>query len=696
MITVQELVARVTAETTQFRSEMAGVEGTTSKVAKAGTIAGLALAAGLAVGIYKAVEAGQELQVSEARLTAAFAAAHLKASDYEEGIKGAETAARKLGFTNKDVRDSLGSLVAATGDGAAALRDMNTVEDLARFKHIGLADASKIVTSAMAGSARAARQLGIVVLPLHDHVQALKDAHTDLTTQLGRAELATATLADKQATAAKVIDTVSQHVKGQADAFAATSSGSMAQFHAQLGAITEDLGKSLLPAITAVTNVLAILAGFFAEHQGLVKVLVIGLGLLSAALLVSAAATWAMNSALLANPLTWIILAVAAFAVGIVYAYEKIKVFREVVTAGLDAVKLAIGLVVDIITGNWVGAWKKIAGAPQAALLAVLDAIGAAEAFIVAKAIALGKGIADGIIHGVEGLPGVLGNALKDAIKGALDGVMGFFGIHSPSTYTADTIGKPLASGVAAGMTAGQQQIFDATGGWTQAMADGIAKGGHVVFDATGKLVLIVAKDYTTFAQKYWKDAANQAASSLTPDNAKLESVAQQFGLQVHTKFLDSMIAANEALAADMKSTNPKFLHDYVTYAIDQMNLALKQHNKAHADAWRALANDALKAYTDKIQGIKDAAAKAAKDATAAVSATAKVTTIYQPLNGTANQGSTTGFGGVGGSQPPGGWFPPNLTPAAPTVVQVNNPTFLSGNREELRRFADTLTEFLP
>jgi hypothetical protein len=62
------------------------------------------------------------------------------------------------------------------------------------------------LAQAMTGSQRAAKQLGIVVMPVTKNMDALKASHVDLTTASGRAEEAHAKLLDKMATGQAVID----------------------------------------------------------------------------------------------------------------------------------------------------------------------------------------------------------------------------------------------------------------------------------------------------------------------------------------------------------------------------------------------------------------------------------------------------------------------------------------------------------
>lgn len=62
-----------------------------------------------------------------------------------------------------------------------------------------------------------------------------------------------------------------------------------------------------------------------------------------------AGAQWLLNAALSANPISLVIIAVAALAAGLVYAWKHSETFRDIVTGVFNAIKTAIRNVVDFI-----------------------------------------------------------------------------------------------------------------------------------------------------------------------------------------------------------------------------------------------------------------------------------------------------------------------------------------------------------
>jgi hypothetical protein len=247
----------ILGDASSFKRELDGATSNTQKfslglnkmkfAALGAASGGVAVLGDFLVGSVKAAIAAQQ---STARLDQAFKNAGLAADTYSQQIGGAEAAGRNLGFTDEQTKQSLGSLLSATKDVGKSIQDMGVAMDLARFKHIDLTDATKMLTMAMTGSQRAVKQLGITISPVTSAVDALKASNIDLSTATGRAELAHAKLIDKMATGQAVIAATSGLVKGQGEAFAGTAGGGMEKFHAQLEHLKVAVGDQLLPALT--------------------------------------------------------------------------------------------------------------------------------------------------------------------------------------------------------------------------------------------------------------------------------------------------------------------------------------------------------------------------------------------------------------------------------------------------------------
>lgn len=238
----------------------AGVEAESfgSKLGGLAKMAALALGAGAVGGIAlvldKSVKAAMGAQTSQTLLNTALKNTRISTVAASSALDKATASARKLGFANNDTRTALAKLITATGSTKKAISDLSTAQDIARFKNTSLTNATQMLAMAQTGSQRAAKQLGITVPPVTAAYDALKASGEKLTTQQGILAEAHAKMLDKMATGNAVIDAVNEKLHGQAQAYADTAAGGMAQFQAQLENLEEGLGNKLLPALVSVMN----------------------------------------------------------------------------------------------------------------------------------------------------------------------------------------------------------------------------------------------------------------------------------------------------------------------------------------------------------------------------------------------------------------------------------------------------------
>lgn len=74
----------------------------------------------------------------------------------------------------------------------------------------------------------------------------------------------------------------------------------------------------------------------------------------------SAVGQWVLNSALLANPITWIVIAIIAFVAALVLAYNKSETFRNIVDAVGAAIKTGLGAALEWLKGLWDKVWPAL------------------------------------------------------------------------------------------------------------------------------------------------------------------------------------------------------------------------------------------------------------------------------------------------------------------------------------------------
>jgi len=128
--------------------------------------------------------------------------------------------------------------------------------------------------------------------------------------------------------------------------------------------VSESIGLILVPILAGLTPILTTIADLAAENAKvfvIVGAVIAGVAgtilALNAAMkvyktiqIIATAATWAWNAALAANPLTLVILAIAALAAALVVAYKRFETVRNVVDAVFKFIKTAVTTGIDAIT----------------------------------------------------------------------------------------------------------------------------------------------------------------------------------------------------------------------------------------------------------------------------------------------------------------------------------------------------------
>ncbi|MCM8550074.1 phage tail tape measure protein [Streptomyces sp. STCH 565 A] len=278
------------------------------------------------------------------------------------------------------------------------------------------------------------------------------------------------------------------------------------QFDSIMRTLSTTLGQALLPSLNRFSELLK-------ENPELVSVLVPLVLLLAAGLAGAAAAQWAMNSALLANPMTWIVLGILALVAAIVLIAQRTTFFQDLWSSVWGSITTAFDDTVDWIgdriawfgtlpglLGGWFDDAKNaatgkltelvlwIAGVPGW-VFGVLSGWGgdlarsATEAFTSMRTAAVRQ--ATGLVTWTGRLPGNMAGALTsqayrfynvglDFVYGIWDGisaaggwlwsniqnfahdyiidpVVGLLKIGSPSKLAADEIGHWIPAGIAVG-----------------------------------------------------------------------------------------------------------------------------------------------------------------------------------------------------------------------------------------------------
>lgn len=192
--------------------------------------------------------------------------------------------------------------------------------------------------------------------------------------------------------------------------------------------LVDVLGNQVIPTVQGFV-------GWIRDNSAWLTPLVIGLGSFAAVLgivngamtlwaartAIAAGAQWALNAALLANPIVAIVAAVIALGAVIVYAYNNIGWFRDGVNAAWAAIKTGVQAVGDFFVWLWqsviVPAWNGIVSAAQWAWNNVLSPV--------FDAISFGVRLLAAILFTALVTPFVIGwNALAAAAQWAWENVL--------------------------------------------------------------------------------------------------------------------------------------------------------------------------------------------------------------------------------------------------------------------------------
>jgi hypothetical protein len=223
---------------------------------------------------------------------------------------------------------------------------------------------------------------------------------------------------------------------------------------AQFADFSTELGARALPYMVKAVDIGLKMIAWVDRNRTTVGALVVGIGSLAAVVYtvsaamrawaaitkvwmavtkIAAAVQWALNAAMLANPVGLVILAIAGLVAGLVIAYKKSETFRKIVNGAFHGVQKAAKFAWDWIKQNWPLILAVITGPIGLAVYAVVknwDRItagakkmkdGVATAFT--NVVTFVKGIPGKILSAIGNLGTLLASAGRAAIQGLIDGI---------------------------------------------------------------------------------------------------------------------------------------------------------------------------------------------------------------------------------------------------------------------------------
>jgi hypothetical protein len=280
-----------------------------------------------------------DLQQQTIRLNQALSGVGITSQKVQKDVFTAADSFYQLGFQGSEAISAMGTLVTATGSVSQAQKLMAMSADLARYKHIDMETAAKILARGTQGSAKAFKELGIT-----------------LDTTIPKNEAIT-----------RAFDELNQKIGGQAQAYTKSFAGQMAVLKERMDNLFQTIGAKVLPILAAfvgyiTTNgqALLIYGGIVLSVIAIIKTYTITLAAVKSVQQAYAFWTYAQAAStnvfrfalsalwatMKANPVGFIIAGIMALGAAFVWAWNHFKGFREAIVKGLQIVLNTIGYVV--------------------------------------------------------------------------------------------------------------------------------------------------------------------------------------------------------------------------------------------------------------------------------------------------------------------------------------------------------------
>lgn len=375
----------ILANASQAKKEVGGLGSTFKKTLG---IAGAAIGGAAIIGGVKAiVGAASDAQQSLGGTQAVF-------GKYSKSvIADSNAAAGAFGLSANQYRESanlIGSLLKNQGVsqdklGSSTKNLVRTGADLAATYGGTAASAVEALGSAFKGEFDPLQQYGITLKQSTINVEAMRVAHVDSTAAFNKLSTAQQQAAQRQATQ-NLIAKQSTDAAGQFQKQTNTLAEQQQILAARFENVKAKLGNFLLPILTAVflflsstaipkaqelgeklqgplaqgvdlardafakiQPIVSAVIGFIQRNPKTVVAFAIALGVMAAAFGIATLAAAAFTAVLAVNPISLVILAIAALAAGLTYLYTRSKTARAIMDAAFAGIKLGVQVAWKII-----------------------------------------------------------------------------------------------------------------------------------------------------------------------------------------------------------------------------------------------------------------------------------------------------------------------------------------------------------
>jgi hypothetical protein len=290
------------------KKEFKSLEGVGAKAGyaiKKAALPATAAVAGLAAAGYDAVQAAIEDAAAQSEL-----ARTLKQSTgaTDAAVKATEdwisAQGRALGIADDDIRPSLAKLTRQTGSVEKAQKALALAFDIAQATGKPLATVSTSIEKALGGQTSALAKLDPSLKAL------IKDGMS--------AEEAMAALNEK--------------FGGAAQEAAGTTAGQFKRASLAFAETKESIGAALIPVLEKMLPYLTKFADWASKNPTLIAAVAAAIGLIAVSIL-------AVNAAMALNPISLIVIGIAALIAALAVAYKKFEGFRNIVDAVFGGIR---------------------------------------------------------------------------------------------------------------------------------------------------------------------------------------------------------------------------------------------------------------------------------------------------------------------------------------------------------------------
>lgn len=205
----------------------------------------------------------------------------------------------------------------------------------------------------------------------------------------------------------------------------------------------------------------------------------------------------------------------------------------------------------------------------------------------------VGRNIVQGLWNGIQGAAGWLLGRIKGWCSNILNGIKGFFGIHSPSRVMRDEVGVQLAKGMALGIRDGESYVIRAEKSQAAkivAVAAGAADEVEDTWKETNQRLLDDTAKRLNVSVDTYKKSYNQVVDLTSELNNRLVAKEEELTKRLEDTGLDD--ATKEALNSQLSAVK-EFRTEY--------EAALSEIEKAQESM-----ADKLRNYGELFQSVKD------------------------------------------------------------------------------------------